>query len=231
MNGPRRRLLAVSGSVVASLAGCLGRVPDDPGDALETSGDDRTAPADPTAPADRTATTDRTAPADRTATDAPNYPGTVEVTTTVTRDDVTYVAGNDTVRYVAAYGSKDSAGDDETPPEREPIYEYVSFEEWAETECASVGAGRVYEVVTERLDGATEGISTGVTSEDGGLAVLVVHRTVLDRDGAVVSEPTVRYERVERIAPERVAVTLTLDGRTHSCTVPVTTRETEIKQQ
>lgn len=222
MNGPRRRLLAASGSVVASLAGCLGRVSDGPAGAPES--ETETTSDEPSSTADGTET-------DEATDDSNDYPATVEVTTAVERDEIEYVEGNGTVRYVAAYGSKDPEGDDETPPEREPIYEHRPFEEWAETECVSAGSRRVHEAMTDRLDGEAEGVSAGMGREDGEMVVRVAHETILDRDGDVVSEPSVPYERVEAVAPERVEATVTLAGRSHSCTVSVTTREMEIRQE
>lgn len=212
MNGSRRRLLAASGSLVASLAGCLSSVP----------GGGPSSGARPESEATARTTTDSNGT--RSTTD---YPDAVAVTTTVERDDLEYVEANDSVRYVAAWRTNHSG---ETPT-RKPVYETVPFEEWAETECASAAATRVGEVVSERLGGADEGIATGVTYERGEATALVVHQTTLDRDGDVVSEPTVSYRRVKRVAPERARVALSFAGRTRECEVPVETRQTTIRQQ
>ncbi|WP_135828702.1 hypothetical protein [Halorussus halobius] len=220
MNGPRRRLLAAAGSVAASLAGCLGAFPEDP--SADPPSTDAPEPTDR-----RTRTT--TEASTRSTTDASDYPATVNATATVERDEVEYVPENDTVRYVAAYRSTDSG--DDSPPEREPVYETVPFDEWAETECASVAADRVNEVMADRLDGETDGVSAGVTKADGEMAVLVVHQTMSDREGDLVSEPTVSYERVKRVAPERVGVTVEFSGQTRSCVVSVTTREMDLQQE
>lgn len=206
MNGSRRRLLAASVGLVASFSGCLssfrGRAPSDAGSEDEE-------------------------------TDSPNasttrreYSETVNATVTIRRDDLEYVESNDTVRYVAAWRSNHSG---ETPT-RQPIYSTIPFEEWAETECASAAAERVGEVLAERLGGNDDGIATGVTTETGEKTALVEHQTRLDREGDLISEPAVSFRRVKRVAPERVIVELTFSGRTRTCEVPVTTRESTIRQ-
>ena len=222
MNGPRRRLLVAAGSLLAGLAGCLGANSDGrvSGGVAESEPDDATT--------ELTRTTEST----RTTEPISDYPATVNATTTVEREEIEYVEENDTVRYVAAYGNPDETeGEDGSAPEREPIYETIPFGEWAEVECASVGSDRVWDAMVERLDGETEGISVSITREDGEPAILVGHQTRLNRDGDVISEPNVSYKHVKRVAPESAEVVLTLDGRTRSCVVPVTTREAEIREQ
>ncbi|WP_132059595.1 hypothetical protein [Halorussus amylolyticus] len=211
MRGSRRRLLVASGGLVASLAGCLGGVP---------------AGSAPSDTADFETTSESTA-----TTEVSDYPATVNATTTVERDEIEYIAANDTVRYVAAYRhSNPDEVENGSEPEREPVYEHVPFEEWVETECASVGAERVNEAMSERL-GDAEGVSAGVTNDDGELKIFVAHETTLNRDGDVISEPNVSYDRVRQVAPERAEVTLTLSGRSRSCVVSVATREQEIQQE
>lgn len=205
MNGSRRGLLAATGGLVA-LAGCLSSVHSGgPGD--DTS----------SGPGDKSSAT--TTPGD--------YPETVEATTTVDRDGLEYVESNDTVRYVAGWQTNHSG---ETPT-RDPVYETVPFDEWVDAECASVAARRVGEAMGRRLDGNDDGVAVGVTAEDGERSVVVEHQTMLARDGDVVSEPAVSYERAKRVAPERAEVTLTFAGRTRECVVAVTTRKATIRQQ
>lgn len=207
MNGSRRRLLAASAGLAASLSGCLSSLSGD-GPGSDSRGKEA---ADSPSP---------------TATRRADFPDTVEATTTIRRDDLEYVESNDTVRYVAAWRTNRSG---ETPT-RQPVYSTVPFEEWVETECASTGAERVGEAMAERLGGNDEGISTGVTMEDGEKSALVEHQTRLDREGDLISEPSVSYRRVKRVAPERVVVELTFAGRTRTCEVPVTTRQSTIRQ-
>lgn len=223
MNSSRRRLLAGAGGLVAALAGCLSSAPGGPGGGASESPDETTSTRTATTETATTETTTEETP----QTTAADYPETVEVTTTVDRDGLKYVESNDTVRYVA-YLRTDRSGE---TPTREPIYEHISFDEWAETECASAAAKRVNEVMAQRLGGDADGISAGITAEDGERVVFVAHQTLLNRDGEVISEPSVSYERVERVAPERVEVTLSFAGRTRECTVAVTTREETIQQQ
>lgn len=203
MDRSRRRLLAGTGGLVTALAGCLSSDTDGPSATSESPPDD----------SDSTTTTD--------------YGDTVEVTTTVDREGLEHVASNDTVRYVAGWHTNRSG---ETPTRR-PVYETIPFEEWVRAECARVAAERVSEAMDRRLGGNDDGITVGVTAESGERSVFVAHRTMLDRDGGVVSEPAVSYERVERVAPERAAVTLSFAGRTRQRTVGVAARETTVRQQ
>ncbi|WP_135852866.1 hypothetical protein [Halorussus salinus] len=211
MNRSRRHLLAASAGIVASLSGCLSSVGGDaPSDAPKS---------------DRGESSESVA--SRRTTTAGAYPDTVRASTTIRRDDLEYVASNDTVRYVAAWRTNRSG---ETPT-RKPIYETIPFEEWAEVECASAAARRVGEAIDERLGGPHDGVATGVTTEEGERTVLVEHQTLVDRDGEVVSEPSVSYRRVRRVAPERAVVEVTFAGHTRECEVPVTTRQATIRQQ
>lgn len=211
MNGSRRRLLAASAGLAASLSGCLSSLGDSRFEGVG-SGDGGSA-------AETTESPDST-------TRRADFPDTVEVTTTIRRDDLEYVESNDTVRYVAGWRTNHSG---ETPT-RKPVYSTISFERWVETECASAAAKRVSEVLTERLGGNDEGIATGVTTETGEKTALVEHQTRLDPEGDLISEPSVSFQRVKQVAPEQVVVELTFAGRTRTCEVPVTTRESTIRQ-
>ena len=216
MSASRRHLLAASAGLVSSLAGCLSSF----------SGGD---------PRDRTPESPGREPGDPTTTDSPTtdspatreYPTTVRATTTIDREGIEYVSANDTVRYVARWRTNTS-GETIT---RKPIYETIEFEEWAEIECASVAAARVTDVIRERVEGDAESISSAVTTEEGTPIVVVQYRTLLNRDGEVISEPTVPYERVKRVAPRKVAVSLTFEGRKHHCVVQVKTRRIEVRQE
>jgi hypothetical protein len=211
MNRSRRHLLVASAGLVASFSGCLSSVGDDTqSDTPESARGESNESV-----ASRPTTTDRT------------HPDTVRASATIRRDDLEYVASNDTVRYVAAWRTNRSG---ETPT-RKPIYETIPFEEWAETECASAAARRVGEAIDERLGGPHDGVTTGVTTEESERTVLVEHQTLVDRDGEVVSEPSVSYRRVRRVAPERAIVEVTFAGQTRECEVPVTTRQATIRQQ
>jgi len=209
MNSSRRRLLAASGGLVASLSGCLSSLSDSRLDGVDSSDD-----------GSKDETTKSNTPTSR------EYPETVSVTTTIRREDLEYVESNDTVRYVAAWRTNRSG---ETPT-REPVYSTIPFEEWVEVECASAAAERVGEVLAERLGGNDDGIATGVTTETGEKTALVEHQTRLDPEGDLISEPSVPFQRVKQVAPARVVVELTFAGRTRTCEVPVTTRESTIRQ-
>lgn len=146
----------------------------------------------------------------------------VAVETAVERDEVEYLSEDDAVRYVAARVHADHeafvAG---TNTEREPRYETSPFEQWASTECARVGAKRVLEVVRGRLERGRDEVRYGVTKEDGEKAIHVEYSTVVGRDGTVTSEPTVDHDELVAATPASITATISLDGRTHTETIPV----------
>ncbi|WP_435154697.1 hypothetical protein [Haladaptatus sp. DFWS20] len=168
---------------------------------------------------------------DTTTTTEKDYPDTISVTETIKREEIEYLPEKDLVRYVAAYRrEKTRAGESNDSPEREPVSETIPFDDWAETECSHVGATAVDSAMQRRL-GTAEGLAAGITHEDGEQIIALEHRTMLNWDGDVVSEPTVKYERVKRVAPKRVRATISLDGNEHTSVVPVKTEKTTIQRQ
>jgi hypothetical protein len=146
----------------------------------------------------------------------------ISVETTVERDDIEYRETDDAIRYVARWvRTSPEAVERGEPPEREPRYETIPFERWARTECAHVGAQSVLDVLRTHLGDGAEHLSAGVTTEDSTKVIHVSLVTTLGRDGSLLSEPTVSFERVVAKTPESVAVTITIDGRQYASTVPV----------
>ncbi|WP_135855143.1 hypothetical protein [Halorussus salinus] len=135
-----------------------------------------------------------------------------------------YLPDDHAIRYVA-YRSVD----DEDPPERESAYKTMSFERWAKAECASLGQQRVTEVVESRLEeGQHVGFACGQYDGDcHDLAVKVERSTMRDRDGNILSEPTIEYDDLRDITPTSVTATIRYAGLEHTETFPVVVRETE----
>ena len=163
---------------------------------------------------------------DTTTIPMQDYSDTISVTKTIEREEIEYLPENDSVRYVAR--SRGVNRDEDASLERESVYETIPFEEWAETECAHVGAKAVSSAMKRRL-GTADGLVAGVTHENGRRIISLDHQTMLDRDGDVVTKPSVTYERVKRAAPTRVRATISLAGRKHTAMVPVKTGKTTIQ--
>ncbi|GGN86452.1 hypothetical protein [Haloarcula pellucida] len=129
----------------------------------------------------------------------------VETTKTVDADAVTYLPDRDAVRE-----------DGGTEP----------FGEWVRWTAFEHAAERVVPTVEDRLDEPDAGLGRGIRSLVFGLVVTVDYGTTRNRDGEVVSEPTVPLDRVLSVAPRTVTVTVELDGRSAVRGVPVAVEET-----
>jgi len=198
----RRRFLGAAG--LLAVAGCLS-APSAPSD--RTTGE----------PADAGPTTERGTTAEPVRGDAPE----VSVERTVDEDDYRYVAANDTVRYPAA-----KSGDTVVQ------YGYEPFADWARVEGASAAADRVSSLLAERLpDAETLSVMTSTRGEQDGLRLTVALTTHLDRDGDVLSEPSVRRSEVVRAAPHSATATVHFAGRTHTETYPVCVAERTIQNE
>lgn len=199
MNLSRRRLLSACGLLGASFAGCLGRAPRSPTDDGPTREPVRGA-ADP-----------------------------VTVERTVDDEELEYLEATDEVRYVAAYRhTNHDEVENASKPEREPVYETTPFERWGETECAHAAALEVGDIIENAFDGGAN-TSPGVTTRDGKKVVEADYHTHLDRDGDVISKPSVEFERVVEVTPRSVTATVSLEGHEHADTVPVFVRRATIQ--
>lgn len=192
----RRRALQVGAAVAASLAGCVGSA--DLGLGPEERPEIREVPAE-------------------------GEP--VSVTATAESEDAEYLPEENAVRYVAAWRH---ANPDEvengSPPEREPVYETVPFEQWMAVESTSVAAQRAVDAVSERLDAAPRGVSFGVTKRYDEPRVLASREVLYDVEGNVKARPNVAFERLVAVTPTRVRVTLSFGGRRTTRTVPAVVR-------
>ncbi|WP_137287702.1 hypothetical protein [Halorussus salinisoli] len=135
-----------------------------------------------------------------------------------------YLPDDHAIRYVAYQSANDP-----DPPERESAYKTMSFEQWAKTECASLGQQRVMEVVESRLkEHQHVGFACGQYDGDcHDLAVKVELSTMRDRDENILSEPTIDYNDLRDITPTSVTATIQYAGLEHTETFPVVVHETE----
>jgi hypothetical protein len=146
----------------------------------------------------------------------------VSVETTANESKYEYIESENAVRYIAAYRhSNPEAVENGSSPTREPVYDTIPFERWAETQCAHVGSQKVAEVMEARLDGNTSEVNAGVTTQNGSQTVIVTRSTVFDRDGEVKSTPSMSYEQLAAVAPSTVTATVSLENHSRTCTVPV----------
>jgi len=155
----------------------------------------------------------------RNTADSPPTPqgDSVQVNVTYDESDVEYVEANDTVRYTAGHRREGA--------QRTAVSSVVDFETWAYPRAAEVGAGRVEDSLRQRLSRELEpSVSVGYEQVDGSREtweIIVFLTTTEDRDGSVVSTPTVGAEQVAAETPRRVAVRLTVDGREFRAEYPV----------
>ena len=91
-----------------------------------------------------------------------------------------------------------------------------------------MGSEAVLPAIADRVDGEPTGIGKGVRGVSFGLAITVSATTTRDRDGAVVSEPTLSVERLVGVTPATVSATIAFDGREHTRHVPVFVEESEV---
>lgn len=138
-------------------------------------------------------------------------PGGPPVETTATRDEaVTYLPDRNAVRE-----------NGETRP----------FDEWVRWTAFERAAETVVPVVEDRLDEPDAGLGRGIRSLAFGLVATIDYGVTRNREGEVVSEPSVPLDRVVSVAPRTVTVTVELDGRSAVRTAPVAVEETEAQYQ
>lgn len=240
---PRRDVLHLTATALglSFATGCLGAT--EPGDAGEAhartsqsetrSRHSKHGSATPTAEAERTQSPTTSEWPDSVPRDPRTKRGAADPITVeraITDEDVSYVADDDAVRFVARLRAVDPDETEEgETPHREPVYDTIPFEQWGETECASQAAKATAEAVRSRIDGDADGVDAGVTSAAPGfedrLAVDVTLRWTLDRDRNVVSVPGATFEEAVAASPSTVTTTVSLDGHDYSDDVPVVVRE------
>ena len=121
-----------------------------------------------------------------------------------------------------------AAIDDEVTyhPEREEVEisegEFRSVEHWLEVECPHVAGRYLADLLNERLDDSTS-VGAGIVSS----GKLFVRRYVeANRDGDIISSPTVEFKAILDATPKYVDATVTLDDFEHTCRPPVYVEDT-----
>lgn len=111
----------------------------------------------------------------------------------------------------------------EQEQERTPSYDFSSntFKKWAQTECPSLVADYVRDVLKERLGTSLEGISVGVEKSNETWSATVSWIVLLNQEGDVIHEPTVGFEKVIQETPQAVRAVLIAEQHRHECTIPV----------
>ena len=225
MDASRRRLLSAL-ALSAPFGGCLARAPRaDRGTETTESTVGTPTTTEPT----RTETTMNDPYETKRAIGEPT-----SVEKTVEDENLEYIEETDEVRYVAGWRApSDEAIENGSKPEREPVYDTVPFERWARVECLSIGAKAVYGALGERLDGGTKGLSVGFGRVEGQSEsrIHVSVETLLDREGDVISEPSVEFEEIVAATPRTVEVTFSFAGKERSCTEPAFVNERTIQEQ
>jgi len=99
---------------------------------------------------------------------------------------------------------------------------------WDTSACVSAGSERINEEVRAGLDGAMNGISTVHGFEDRTFTVRLL--TMLNRDGEVISEPSVTVETVADVTPRTAEITYVYGEGSYERIVPVWVREMVIQE-
>ncbi len=126
--------------------------------------------------------------------------------------------GDGEVQYVKAWqASSEPNGDDDEPPEREPVYTTTDWESWGRMRTRSAGsraaADHVESELTE-IEYVGSAISSRVSGEDTAAVVSVMP----------ADEDAYTLEEVAAVTPRSVDVTYTLDGRSFESEVPIYVR-------
>lgn len=153
----------------------------------------------------------------------------ITVKRTIDEDGVEYFEVNNSVRYRS--GTASVYGENSSKPTTKPEYSVVPFPQWARANCATIAA----EAVIEELEGTFEtsliGISGAVNHTTAKKEVYVDYSVTRDRGGEVVDEPTIPFDEVVSATPNRVAVTITLEGNEHGETYDIKVKESVKFQQ
>ncbi|MFC7077472.1 hypothetical protein [Haloarcula halophila] len=235
----RRALLAAVGAAVPSLGGCLASAPGGsqaPEPTATPQARTEQSPSSTDSPTETAVSTEATTDDQPTLSDSrgpTRGESDAEVTTEVveTDENVEYVESEHAVRYVAAWKHTNHEEVKEgAKPEREPVYETVPFEQWARTEAFTAAA----RAAAEHANGAlgTDEVGSGITSSVDGtdLAPFVSVETVLDREGEIVSETSVTFDRLVAVTPATVGVTYRLDDQSVQSEAPIYARYSVLQQ-
>jgi hypothetical protein len=242
----RRRTLALLGTAVAALAGCVGNSTTGDGPPSSTDSRNRStgvrattdngrADAPTSSAAERTTTggetaTERTTERAGTTCEPPAVSDRwvrcrgdpVSVSKSVVDDpgyddDLEYYPGNDTVRVVVAVAGDEPAA-----------FENWSFERWSKVEAASIAVDRVRSATDRRLGSEAFGSGLGTVPDavdPSSNAFAVRLRLVTRYEDCETTAPPTTLSSFADLAPRAANVTVSLDGETFSGSVPVYARE------
>jgi hypothetical protein len=147
-------------------------------------------------------------------------------------ETVEHVEEEDAARFVSAHriANPEEHGEG-VPPEREPVFETVQFQRWAETRSLSAVADAAAVHVNDEL--GTDEVRGGIgrTVEEDGVVPVVAIGTEFDQNGAVVSEPTVDFDVLVATTPATADVTYRLDDREYELETPVYSEHEVVQQQ
>ena len=127
----------------------------------------------------------------------------------------------------AGYRRRGAEGSD---GEADFSYRHGTFDAWATEECPRLVADHVEGRLSANLPD-TDNVRADVVREEDGVSVTVRYTHYFDRDGTLIGEPAVEYRRVVAATPRSVEATLELDGRTHTCQVPVSVEKYARQEQ
>ncbi|ELZ79478.1 hypothetical protein KU306_02985 [Haloferax larsenii] len=161
--------------------------------------------------------------------------GPADISTRTVEDDenVSYLPQEDAVRYIAGWQrTNDEEAEHRETSKREPVYETTPFERWGETQCLSAGAQAAATYVQESLS-HDDTVRAGVMNigKDEDRVAFVAVRAVLDRNGDVISNPTIDFPTFVTMTPRSVDVTYALGEQEFEHTVPVYARKRVVQQQ
>lgn len=123
----------------------------------------------------------------------------IAIRETVKRDDVAYLDGTDAVRV-----------GDRTEP----------FERWARREASRNAAESILPAIEDRFDGPVSGLGRGLAYPLFGAVVTVDHGVTRTRGGDIESEPNVSLDELVSVTPRTVTVTVSLEGRAATRSLP-----------
>jgi len=93
----------------------------------------------------------------------------------------------------------------------------------SEVDCLWVGVNAVLGRLKNTSEGL-EGVSVGTLTENGQPTLQVSRVTSHDRNGTIISRPSISHQRLVALSPEQVRVTVAANGRVEQCQLPVVLR-------
>jgi len=134
----------------------------------------------------------------------------IEIKQTFSNENITYINGNNTVKYPQARSGEGSVK-----------YDYRPFKEWAYAKGASISASAVWSRLQDQFP-EEDSLSAGVSSQSNNdRRVMVRLETTLDRNGEVLSEPSVSQSSVVNATPSSVTAAILLAQQETVNTYPV----------